>query len=715
MTNMCSQESIVSQLNAVKLPQGTVVETEFRRIVSEKLFTVLTRGLSPVTFATDYFPNSVRVVTQGDSRVVEEKKNIMFTRLLGWKFSVDTEIPLKDPHLPTFPTSQKTTERFTLSREKGICVTCNKSTTSENVTTFSIEIDSTGEADDLAKRFNALFSVATRLQEKIGIPWNIINTVINAIAETGDSRSSLSRPENLTREYMADHLLTKKHVISAKIDGFTGLLIIERGSVALCRLGDDAMIVHGDSAIVFSPGAVVIVGEIVEGGRKTLFYPFDIIADKSRHLDYMKRLSWTKEVRDSLGTMKSLEIWMKSFVKVGESRESLASAFKKILGDTAAIESRGTPTDGVIFTLLDSRPWGTFLPPILKWKPWEKLTIDFKAEADGALSVFDTPSTGHVPFPVKGLKFNGVPADAEGKVVEMAPVREEDGTISFSFVRFREDKLHANSVRTARNVWKDIKSPIPQSTLLGEDLSMLFFLTNVMKREVIGKIPRGAIVIDIGSGRGGDLMKYEHQGASHVIAIEPDAENRLVMEERLKEVKTKTQWTVVSCGGEDTKTIVETLKEVLAKPREFPPTVWVSMMLSMSFFWKDEDTLDSLRKTLLSVCELCGGSLSLVFCTVEGQRVKTFLSGKDIDTDVLKMSFTEDDSCGVGIKGIVKVDIPGSIVKDQTEYLVDLMDLGVDEEKVPLTTFPESSLMCLTSLEAGYARTTVTGMISFTS
>ena len=50
--------------------------------------------------------------------------------------------------------------------------------------------------------------------------------------------------------------------------------------------------------------------------------------------------------------------------------------------------------------------------------------------------------------------------------------------ISFTFVRFRGDKVHANSTRTALNVWKDIKNPIPEETLLGQDMSMLFFVTN---------------------------------------------------------------------------------------------------------------------------------------------------------------------------------------------------------------------------------------------
>lgn len=732
---MCSQETIVSQLRAVKLSEGTIVETEFRRFISEKVFLSLTEGLSspPTVFETQYFPNFLRVITQEDgSRSVEVKKSIMFRQLLGWKFSVDTEMLLSDAALPTEPASatyKKTTTRFTLKKEGNIVVTCNRVTQdSDNNVTFSVEVDWTGPFDDLSQRFISLLPVLSMLQGKIGVPWSVVNETINKITGSTDSRSSLARPENLTREYIADHLLLQEHVISVKVDGFTGVLIIEGGSAALCRLGEDAKIVHGNpSSAIFSTNASVMVGEIVEressDEQEVLFYPFDLINAKSHNLDYMERLKGIRKVRESLGEMKNVKIVLKSFCRVGSTRESLASVFEKIM---TGAKTMPVPTDGVIFTSLKSPPWGVSLPSILKWKPWEKLTIDFKIDDHHhhRLMVFDGASATHVPFPVKDLKIHGVPDDIGDKVVEMAPVREEDGSISFTFVRFREDKSHANSMKTASNVWKDIKNPIPESTLLGKDLSMLFFVTNIMKKNIIGKIPRGAIVVDIGSGKGGDLMKYEHQGVSHVIAVEPNEENRTFMEERLKLVKTKTQWTVVPCGGEDTDIITEALKKVLEAVKsssQARPAVWASMMLSMSFFWKDEDTLDSLKETLSAICELSGGLLPLVFCTVEGQRVKKLLlssssSDGGIDTDVLKMSFTEDSSRGVGIKGVVSVDIPGSIVKNQTEYLVDLKDLGVDEEEAPLNTFAEIPhyLKCLTKLEQEYALTTVSGTISFT-
>lgn len=726
---MCSQESIVSQLKAVKLPEGTIVETEFRRVISEEQFRILTRGSPPsVIFTTDYFPNSLRVITQGDgSRSADVKKTIMFQRLLGWKFSVDTETKLKDLPAEGVPTTQKTTERFTLSKSENIVVTCNKSTTSEGVATFSVEVDWTGPFDDLSKRFTSLLSAVGELQGRVGVPWSLLNEIINKITGSTNPRSSLAKPENLTRDHIAERLFLREHAVSVKVDGFTGVLIVEGGSAALCRLGEDAKIIHGDASIVFSTKANVIVGEIVERAadagkaaadagkgtseQKLLFYPFDIINQAVHTLGYMERLAVIKGIRESLGEMKGLKIVMKSFRKVGKTRESLASVFGKIASEAKTMK---VPTDGVIFTSLGSPPWGVSLPPILKWKPWEKLTIDFKIGAGGQLLVFDGSANAHVPFPVGDLKVHGVPDDVGEKVVELAPVREgDDGSISFTFVRFRGDKVHANSTRTALNVWKDIKNPIPEETLLGQDMSMLFFVTNLMKRDIIGRIPRGAIVVDIGSGRGGDLLKYERQGVAHVIAVEPNGNNRLIMEERLKLMGTKTRWTIVPCGGEDTETIVGSLKQVLP-PDADRPIVWVSMMLSMSFFWKDEGTLDSLKETLSAICNLAGGSVSLVFCTVEGQRVKKFLSAGDINTHTLKMSFTEDPSCGVGIKGRVKVDIPGSIVKDQEEYLVDLGDLGVDETAVPLNTIGEASLGCLSSLERAYAETTVSGVISFT-
>ena len=100
----------------------------------------------------------------------------------------------------------------------------------------------------------------------------------------------------------------------------------------------------------------------------------------------------------------------------------------------------------------------------------------------------------------------------------------------------------------------------------------------------------GAIVVDIGSG-GGDLLKYERQGITHVIAVEPNGDNRLIMEKRLKPYGCRTRWTIVPCGRtQDNRGVSEAGSSSRCRSSH---RVGVHDV-SMSFFWKDEGTLSTL-------------------------------------------------------------------------------------------------------------------------
>jgi len=227
--------------------------------------------------------------------------------------------------------------------------------------------------------------------------------------------------------------------------------------------------------------------------------------------------------------------------------------------------------DGILI-----QTFGKYKSVIWKWKPEEKLTIDFlfvkmtpeeqkinkvKKSAfwvkvkDGRDIV---PFIGSVFNPFKGwiIVDNGLflEQDPEGRVVEC---KWDKDLKTFVPERYRDDKPFPNASsayssshrnekgyqkiypKAADNVWKDIHNPISKRTIQGFDMKLMRKYHMDAKRSILKKyFSDKNVLAEFGAGRGGMMGDW---GDKKVYAIEPDKTFMNIFKERLAEFETKEQ------------------------------------------------------------------------------------------------------------------------------------------------------------------------------
>lgn len=197
-------------------------------------------------------------------------------------------------------------------------------------------------------------------------------------------------------------------------------------------------------------------------------------------------------------------------------------------------------TDGVILTPAD-RPYlevdvkkNLRFSMVKKWKPI--MTIDFRVrrDANGKLRLMSgaNKGQGEVPFVGGRYPWNGqaeLTNDMEGKVVEFQwGESEQFGGFAFILLRERPDKLFPNNLRTATDVWTLINDPITLDDLEGKTMMLMGRYHNRVKTYALADLAQGIqttvkVLLDLGSGRGGDITKWHR--FKRVYSVEPDIEN----------------------------------------------------------------------------------------------------------------------------------------------------------------------------------------------
>jgi SAM-dependent methyltransferase len=335
-------------------------------------------------------------------------------------------------------------------------------------------------------------------------------------------------------------------------------------------------------------------------------------------------------------------------------------------------------------------------PDVCKWKGLE-VTIDFDVSLrpDGLLlQVFDKMKGELVPF--TGDQINpftpamfvqnheltqnlrqantiieyrwqkvSIPIPGQG---QGSPLIEE--RMMLVPYRPRPEKHSANRLDVALDNWKLINDPITEGDLRGESFSLLRRYHNRIKRGLYNILPKGSTLLDIGTGNGGDFPKWSH--LSKVVTVEPDAENRAEAERRAILYNVQQKVRIVSGGGEDTTLITQAVGEHIGRQVDA-----VSLMLSLSFFWKNSDMLQRLVETIRLNLKPDG---IILFLTVNGDAVEQIfepvLGG--IVRDVRKIgpsTWTIGPRTRPPNGRLVHISLPGTIVGEQDEYLVRLADL----------------------------------------
>lgn len=327
----------------------------------------------------------------------------------------------------------------------------------------------------------------------------------------------------------------------------------------------------------------------------------------------------------------------------------------------------------------------TRMPDICKWKPKSQLTIDFQLQwgpmspagrtlllLAGAMP--GAPGPDLVAF--AGTMIN--PFDGATMIDTDHPLTQgaNNGSIveyAWDFerkllypVRIRHEKARPNRLDIAQDVWDDIHHPIEEATLRGNDFTLVFAYHNRIKRglyDFATSDRKVRTLLDIGSGRGGDVAKWKH--FQRVVAVEPNEEHVVELRRRIEVFGMTDRVRIVVAGGQETERISAAVREFLGGPADV-----VSMMLSLSFFWQSPGLLDALVTTIQTNLKPQG---KFVFLTIDGDAVQQLFDPMFRGLQVSEMNLTSASLRYAPPQ--LYVNLPGTIVGDQTEWLVRFQDL----------------------------------------
>ena len=495
-----------------------------------------------------------------------------------------------------------------------------------------------------------------------------VQKVISIMKTRKNGNLSIDWPK--PRDLMYDDMVsggivngTIKYKVGYKSDGVRVLLYVGNGGAWIVSDKDFKLLTRFEKLKSKSEKDLVFDCELMEDGEVIVFdcpLMWDTDGGFERRGNAMKedhdiRLSrfdkmLPEEIKNKLGKLK---IKVKTFVDVHTPADFFREC-KDLL-----MSSSGVDNDGLIFipnntqyhptndkgqrvSKLKRQGNLTQVPSICKWKPADKLTVDFLWNpADQSLKT----SEGKSHFEKGGrIDFEGV----EAGIVETLP-STSGGIVNVKFIRRRDDKVKPNSDWViSRTTLKLLRDPITTETMSGETVRLMRKYHLRIKRSLFAKA-HGERLLDIGSGKGADVFPWKKY--DEIYAVEPNEENIKVLKERLGADRIKV--TIINAKGQETAKIKEVIGDSSCDV--------VAIMLSMTFFWESEETLSGLINTIIKNTDR---NSMIIFMTMSEYE-------KDLQNSSYSLKLTDKE------KGEIKINFTheGAIVKNQTEWLVNLEEL----------------------------------------
>lgn len=726
------------------------------------------------------YPDGVRIIEASDGFKTKMKKKVLESRFLpGRKFALsfeeevdlatstvsetdDREMDKEVDESTSSPQFIRRRKRDIYHLPQGIELHITQINRSEAAASYELELDYESDSPDEKENF---LKEAEAFNAEVRGPLGALTKFVRIFngPDRNDVRMSsktISKPgDMMDLDFIT--MMKRGEVPRGIPEGYTLTIKGDGYQRMLCLINKNLFIVGANKVFIpleynynFSEEEFIILGEHIEGSEDggervdrgdtsppppphPIFAPFDILHwsrhnDVRNHPNHLERMSYVEDITERYTKYISryLTIYHKPFINVGQTPEAFAKAYKKVRTQSYPFEDDGLILTPIPYshnpTPLQSHGRRDMLylaPSTCKLKPKETQSIDFRVDFSTRslyTSDSDTPYKGSERYPFDSktqVDWSSFDPVLDGRICEFLPIFEDDKFQYFKFTRERVDKVEPNYRSVADKNWDLINKPLAKGFYTAKGIPRLRLQNNTIKRNLIKSLPKGCLVVDIGTGFGGDIRKYN--GIAHsVICIEPYETNRIELIKRLKvlqdDPKTTTRYIVLDCGGEDTETIMDTFRAVRSQMLEAP--VAVTSMLSMTFFWKNKDFLGKFKNTLRSIAGEGGlGSTSpppaFYFYTIEGHRFLKYFKENDNkikNTAIIARYNPKYKDLGVGIPGKVEIAIPDSILPEpQTEYLVDLDDLK--DVLVDLKT--EDGLLdtYLTKDEMDYAKVHVFG------
>ena len=428
--------------------------------------------------------------------------------------------------------------------------------------------------------------------------------------------------------------------VTVKADGESRHLIIYNRSLWLCH-GSFKQLLSRDNKYKHN---IMLNGEFISSGSlyvidDLIFFDELIVTlyDHSRRIQILgENFLYFRSV-----VMEDLKLTIKNFytlssIQILEGHTDYFTALSKVFEDydrrpqslkvlgkdnqTIPMEGFDYPVDGLVF--IPDTKYNNIrrhslegigkIPAMLKWKPRDKLTIDLRARiADDNITLYTGKDGKEIRYDDMKLIMNDPLGWVyDGMVIEF---NIDDNVLKFN--RARMDKTYPNEYKVIKKVTQLYNRGISREDLEGKTMFYSRIDLNRIKRRLFEQ-HKGNIILDIGSGRLGDISKYP-ASTKMIIAVEPNYKNRKAGFDRLIEYN----------NDNNPKSIVvlpisATKSEVIQQAIHYFTGEYdvdlISMMLSMTFFW-DNSNFDSLISTVKRCLKRHG---KVIYLTIDGDNIK---------------------------------------------------------------------------------------------
>lgn len=661
----------------------------------------------------------------------KERHNNVDLGSIGVRISLSSEIPINESDARILTTSSECTirdrERYSMILNNDVRLDLTKVITQGNSTTYELELECITREDvvnKLNKAYELVFGLINEGSQfyTTDEASNVIEFVNRTMLNFNDIKTKNLFPESEVRSKISYYPFPRPRNIKHADLKYSGIV---GGKVATysCTYkadGEHKLLVFDTMGTWFvnPPNFITLIdrynyqldGLILEGElipvnkRRTniekqfVFYVYDCLSipdyGNVTQLELVRRMelaqSYCDMIRDE-SILPELVIKTKSYASLTPDN------FFSIVSDM--LDSEGNAeyeTDGLVF-VPNTGPYNSFSgslpyyervltkhPDIVKWKPTDKLTIDFLikhtqqgtelyvSEGKNKLSLFS-----RVPIiPVDNSVLSNV---ADGSIVELG--WSDDGS-NIILHRIRDDKVLPNSKEVAEATYKDILNPITADMLCGRGFKLVRSYHNDIKKNLfnyainnIGKDTGDKILLDLGSGRGGDIGKWRH--FDKIIAVEPNEDNIQELLRRLPVYGMEDKVIIIRAGAQDT----DIIKDGMIK-HGITSVSCISAMLSLTFLWEGGNVNQGLINTIDEFLQPNGYFIYLVMDSDHVRELfRPLFKTRDIDINKIdfgpaKLEWRGEDK--------IHVHIDDSIVTEQDEWLVKLDDLTMG-----LTNFTE--------------------------
>lgn len=501
-----------------------------------------------------------------------------------------------------------------------------------------------------------------------------------------DIHTKTYKPVNIKRENIP---FMKKYSVTNKLNGIGYELFISQNGIYIINNTDIDKI---SSTILTDYIDTIIEGELYNN----IFNVFDVLVYKGTDISnkpHNDRLSYMKELLQVLNPLMNIEV--KTFIYT----ENLANDTRNIMRymenkyKGAVMESN----DGIMFTPENGVP--------LKYKFPTTMTIDFEITNEQKVQNGKTFTIRVYDSNNRLVNFDGTYTDRSKKTINLNirpllfvsktnPLYNllTNGLIVESLYnkdrnyfipeRIRWDKNLPNFIGVAIDVFRDIIHPIKLDELIDmfeknqsiESISLsekqehkndcLFDMRkfhNRKKDEIISKYTSNKTVLDLGFGRGGDLLKYTNAKASYIWAVEPNIENLDEAKRRYNETKYNIDVKFINCKAQESVVISKAMNNGKADI--------VSSFFSLTFFFENENELNSMIDTIASNIKTGG---YFIGTTMDGDKAYEEFKNKTIINHPgcykIVKHYLDDGVKDFGKK--ITIHLDETIVSEQDEYLV---------------------------------------------